>query len=416
MGLIFYCAVVGILAVLLFYWLSRPQQATTSKRGLTKPTLYKHPDTCRDIISGKNPKDPSLPSILSPLESRSKPNQRLVQTFGVDNAFTTTNEKYLKNFKRHVENLLKADDATWKQTGETASQLVHHGQDAARREDFVIMLVPLVQDLVLRISIQILFEIPAVELEHENIKAVASKINRLWVDSKGSKAGDATWESNGLQKSLAGLFSGFKSRPRRNALDLILPAYETLWRIVLRCFLEVRFRTGQTSGEWRQLFLAYLEDPTKPMLEASRGEGPTKVSVAFIVNEALRLYPPTRRIYREMQVEAGSQPELVGADIESLQRDPSIWGDDPLSFRPSRWNNMNEERYAAFMPFGSKPYMCPARPDFGPRMIGLLVAVLLAEFSSGWVLHAEERRDVITMDEPLALDRDFYGSLGLERE
>lgn len=35
------------------------------------------------------------------------------------------------------------------------------------------------------------------------------------------------------------------------------------------------------------------------------------------------------------------------------------------------------------MPFGSTPFVCPAKPTFGPRVIGLLVGVLLRGLRGG---------------------------------
>ena len=73
------------------------------------------------------------------------------------------------------------------------------------------------------------------------------------------------------------------------------------------------------------------------------------------------------------------------------------------------------------MAFGSRPFMCPAKPEFGPMIIGILVAAL-AEFvsSDDWLLKmSEESSDVAQRDlekalngeEPLVSDRSTYDGI-----
>ena len=39
------------------------------------------------------------------------------------------------------------------------------------------------------------------------------------------------------------LFPDWDKSSKENPLNLILPGYETLWRVVLRCFIEVTARS-----------------------------------------------------------------------------------------------------------------------------------------------------------------------------
>lgn len=54
-------------------------------------------------------------------------------------------------------------------------------------------------------------------------------------------------------------------------------------------------------------------------------------SVRDIVSETLRLYPLTRRIYRDEG--AG----IVAIDVEYMHRDEDNWGRDAEEFDPTRW-------------------------------------------------------------------------------
>ena len=70
-----------------------------------------------------------------------------------------------------------------------------------------------------------------------------------------------------------------------------------MWRVALFCFIEITFRHSARI-QWTQILADFLTDPTKARFE-ERGRG---VSVADIVNEALRLYPPTKRVYRKLHL------------------------------------------------------------------------------------------------------------------
>lgn len=58
------------------------------------------------------------------------------------------------------------------------------------------------------------------------------------------------------------------------------------------------------------------------------------VRPTHIVKEAMRLYPPTRRVHRDFD------GELVVADIEECQCLSILSENDPLAFRPERWQNI----------------------------------------------------------------------------
>lgn len=80
-------------------------------------------------------------------------------------------------------------------------------------------------------------------------------------------------------------------------------------------------------------------------------------------------------------------PVDCSADVEAGHRDPTIWGPSGAYFDPSRWiagsepagNSLRDE---AYMPFGVKPFLCPASREFEFKIIALLLAALSDRLNS----------------------------------
>ena len=79
----------------------------------------------------------------------------------------------------------------------------------------------------------------------------------------------------------------------------------------------------------------FLADPTKARFE-ERVPCPSVVSAADVVNEALRLFPPTICVYRKVHLAGKRNQEIVAANIEACHRIPAIWDRDFWIFRPPR--------------------------------------------------------------------------------
>ena len=390
----------------------------TAKRPMTTdsvPQIYRDIDTCEWVMEGFDMTEDVGNSFRKPLRSRAIPNQRLVRAFGIDNAFTTTDAEYYRLFRRSVELLLKINEERWKHLAHTATELALSGLRHSpvidnRRE---VSLVPLLQKMVLKFSMHILFSLPVDELDDDAIAIIAQKINCLWISSKNSQLTKSMHsDQRDLREALHKIFPQAGETARENPLNLILPAYETMWRVVLRCFLEVGFRRHNDGQGFRPILGKFLADPSRATFETTTPKA-GGISAASIVDEALRLYPPTRRIYRQ-QSSVARGPSLVAADIEYLHQDPGVWGKDSSLFKPSRWVGVGKDSRRAFLPFGSKPFACPAKNDAGPRMIGVLVAALLAVFNQDWECIAVHPEDRIDGDAPLSLGRGCYETLMLK--
>ncbi|KAF2685222.1 hypothetical protein K458DRAFT_300821 [Lentithecium fluviatile CBS 122367] len=316
----------------------------------------------------------------------------------------------------------------------------------------------LVQFVTLRVSLGYLFDDAMGLMDQydsfENIEYIGRRTNQLWIESKADEGQRPQWKNekrlhkalNAVTtlslptKNMPGAFPSTSQEqdpdplePRLNPMNLLLPAYETMWRVVLRCLLEVRYRNETTSGDWIQALKAYLEkldDRSESPGEAFWKASDKGVTVIDIVKEALRLYPPSRRIHRAF----GDRIEK--ADIERCQRSQLLGQNDPLVFRPARWQSIcpetranvfagqdgskgnlkKEEEKLGFMPFA---FTCTAdvrdTRGFGMKMIALLVAVLIDGLDD-WRLEGQEADEVMENACPLDTNRHSLASLRLDHD
>ena len=74
----------------------------------------------------------------------------------------------------------------------------------------------------------------------------------------------------------------------------------------------------------------------------------------------------------------------------------------------------------AYMPFGGSTFVCPAKQDFGPRMIRVVVAALAAHITPrGWKLElcvgGPNGGEEFSGEKPLVSDRNKYEWIEISR-
>ncbi|KAI4717564.1 hypothetical protein E4T48_06231 [Aureobasidium sp. EXF-10727] len=348
---------------------------------------------CREIIkSGRAPA--ASKNTLSALEARARPNQRLKLAFGIDSCFTSSDEKSCKTFRTSVEKLLYVDEKEWIEFATIARSTA---QEALDVEGDTTSLFGVVQLLTLKTMMRVLWpDRDPKQSTNEQITTLAHEVNQQWLRSTGHNNSDnPSWlfhKQESLSNAVKAVFPDWnEADSTENPCNLILPGYETMWRVVLRCFVEIKARDHFQAPFWKQAMCDFFKEPTKQQLETLVHQ---QVAAVHVAKETLRLYPPTRRIYREHR-STDDQLTNVSADIEAMQRNPTVWQDRPNVFVPKRWIGIEEGYDEGFMPFGAKPFNCPAKRwnnvpmPFGLSMIALLVGALLEVTNYDWEISGD---------------------------
>jgi dihydroceramidase len=395
-----FSALPGLLCIYLLNRFYITKNIQPLRRNESSARLYHDLTTCMNILECIAVDNLMDPNQLSPVRARAIPNQRLARAFGMDNAFTTTLDDYWKEFRTlAARKLAVVKDDEWKYIAKTAKQVVHDKTQVSGRAGRTIPIVPLIQLLSLKISLHVIFQTDPLASNDEVVSSLARTINELWIQSKGSfpnEEGTESLQAN-LRKDLNSLFPTQSFNPRTTPMNLIIPIYETLWRVVLQCFIEVAFRHPSSASFWRFVLAEYARSPTKAQFTYRYSSSPgdsADVSAEFLAKEALRLYPPTRRIYRTFRLSSEPTHVTVAADVERLHRDSEHWGADSEMYVPGRWASASKEARKAYIPFGGRLMECPAKPVFGPRIIAVLLAVLVEELGTGeWELGDERDED-----------------------
>ena len=235
------------------------------------------------------------------------------------------------------------------------------------------------------------------------------------------------FHQDNLSKYLKSLLPSYSiTDPKETPMNFIIPGYETLWRVVLQGFIEIGFRHPSSTNLWHSILAKYMAQPSATQFSERYPESPGKIpsiSAEDLAQEALRLYPPTKRVYRTFKYRTCPELVTVAADIEHIHRNPRLWGPDSMMYVPGRWAPGPENVSKIFFPFGGKLMQCPAKGRFGGMMIAMLLAVLANEFNTGlWKLEGDEAGEtemkewMENLSQPLDSSRTAHYSLYLCRK
>ncbi|GJD03425.1 cytochrome P450 [Colletotrichum higginsianum] len=360
----------ALLLVSLVHWLQSPGNSVQSKikrnRSIANFSIFQ----------------PS--SLQHRLQLRAAPNSRLLKAFDIRNSFTTTDVgKHTEFLRLSVHTIKSADGAVWckvwRLANETIERLVPQLRNGGRRE---VRIERIARILCFDAVLELLFPEIRVRPFHVGHADKATRlVNDLWQDSKksSSEPGPVSQQRSlgSLQEALRELVSGKEGDDgegeegrESEALGLIMPAYETLWRVVMLTYIHVAFRFIDPATR------ETVNEVVKSISQNNSAGARLDPTVDNFAREALRLYPPTKRIYQ------ASLTAEETADVESMHHDKRIWGPDALEFRPSRFDKLTRDQEHAYMPFGVGKNACPAENGFGRKMVSFLVVVLVTRLGT----------------------------------
>ena len=234
-------------------------------------------DVCHQILEAKQITLPGkvVRNRHTKFEARAIPNERLKTAFNIHNCFVTVEAPVCAGFKKMAKGYVHMQDATWMKVRDQLRTDIRHvfSEDASR-----FALVPKIQYVALKATVFLFRDgvFHDLSFADELFYDLAKEINEQWLRSKdASKSEEWRWsKQSNLQDLIAAIGSDDKcaeKTAKTNVMNVILPGYETLWRVVLRCFIEVGFR-GHGGGEgWQNslgafvdLSLIHISEPTRP--------------------------------------------------------------------------------------------------------------------------------------------------------
>jgi hypothetical protein len=232
------------------------------------------------------PKPPE--AIHTRAASSSKPKTR--KSIRIDNPFTITDSEWHRIFVNRAKNLLRTHEHDWKFLATAESDVFQQSRSTQTPE---ILLVPIVQVLVFQV-VMLKFFPTTRRPSMEGIEFITSRIDTLWIASKSCGSNDSTdmivSTKLELEEKLQQVFDADDIQGQENPLNILLPAYETMWRIVLRIFLEVRFRCmDEDRLTSTRLFKSFHESPIgkfeEPTLKLSSGPMLIRILVGALLLE-----------------------------------------------------------------------------------------------------------------------------------
>ena len=204
------------------------------------------------------------------LKLRAKENQRLVSAFGINNSLTTSDVVVHKRFLKRASDVVRpkgpgewvrlyavAEAELGRQVYEGTTVLIpHKGSVIDATATTVVKLADCVRCLCLTVVLVDTFNVedPERDLPRDVVLTITREINSQWLRSKEDPL---TPRSERLSSALASLnlASGGPAESSSSEgdaqddhvggiLGLIMPQYETLWRVVLLTFVTVYHHSG----------------------------------------------------------------------------------------------------------------------------------------------------------------------------
>ncbi|EDR10786.1 uncharacterized protein LACBIDRAFT_315577 [Laccaria bicolor S238N-H82] len=315
------------------------------------------------------------------LTERAKANERLVEGMGLSNTFVSPDRTVHKAFTMQARELIKTPQARWTDFRHLTTQAIH--AELANSESHGTLFDRFVQSVTLRVVLVGIMGVQTAvdSLDRESIVVVVEGITKLWSLSKKPSPASRKLLVD-VKHHLRRLVLDEDTFP--NPLNFVVPAWETLWRVVATAIAYTH-----DNPRLEKLFLEVYVNPKE---EVFRAEGKDGVSVKGVVDETMRLHPPSRHISRVRprlgwswvpgallnvmeKLWPGTQFQRGYADVEEIQRS-SVWGEDAHVFDPARhstgrlWEGQAETMSFSF---GYGPLRCIAA-SWAPMAVAVISA------------------------------------------
>lgn len=338
----------------------------------------------------------SIQGLLNPLHQnrkeqlrrRSQPNARLLRAFELTNTFVSDDADLHKKFVSHARRLV-GDAPAWA----GFSEICRRAAQASLRGEVTPFHV-YVQSVTLRVVLAGFLDVGAdVEtFREEDISIVAHHITMLWALSKRPHPIPSHLLPE-LNSHLRFLLPDNERYP--NPLDFVIPAWETLWRVV-----AITLAYAHSDVQSLRVMEGLLDCPTNRQFE-SEDKTASCLSAQSLILEAMRLHPPSKHISRLQDCKfsayippalrqileyiwPGSTTWKSFADVEAVQRS-SLWGADANEFDPNRHHiSRLTSSQADTLPFvfGYKPLRCVAE-KWAPMAAAIICAAILDGLKEG---------------------------------
>ncbi|KAG2117200.1 uncharacterized protein F5147DRAFT_304030 [Suillus discolor] len=311
----------------------------------------------------------SPPDIPTPalLHARSIPNQCLVKALGISSTFVSDDTGIHDNFTREAKVLIGAVSAKegWSRLVDIAEICVNRFLNA-KSLDYATF----VQSVTLSVVLAGLLDTDIEDLDPVDVAFVTKAINDRWAQSKSSTT-PTTEVLDCINHHIMRWVPD-----QTNPLNLIIPAYETMWRVT-----AIAVVYSNRDSVLRDAFISYNENPTDDQFHTFANEGTrAQPSVEAIICEVLQLHPLTRHITHAVVVPWWKRPFVPSidvADIEEAHKLP-LFGNDPESFNPMRFHVSHaapkrDQLYA----FGHGKLKCIAA-SWAPPAAAVITAKIMA--------------------------------------
>ncbi|KAJ6606124.1 hypothetical protein DFH09DRAFT_1119353 [Mycena vulgaris] len=334
-------------AILIFVLFSRRRHVFLPRQ----PIIHRAPSSIHRLLA------PATTSNESLLRSRAAANARLERAFDLTNTFVSADVQVHSQFLSKSTALLAASQRDWMQFGQVALQAVELALPDRTTE-----FRTFVQSVTLSTAIVGLLAPDAdiTALDANDLQVVANLITRLWLLSKNPEQIPAHLRQE-LKECLRRLIP---EEAYPNPLDFVIPAWETLWRLVAVTLAHVH-----ADPTARAAFAELTESPESSQFAARLSE--TSPSALDYINESLRLD------FLPRFLAARIPPRFVDveiADIETAQRS-AVWGPDPDAYDAGRFL-CEPARAGEVLAFGCGPLKCAAA-RWAPRAAAVIVGAIL---------------------------------------